>query len=72
MIHRKCLYSDRRISHFRSCRHSSFSFGFVYFRYHASLLLKRMNAQEQGQYTFFARSDLANASITFQVQMYRK
>uniref|UniRef100_A0A671WMV0 receptor protein-tyrosine kinase n=1 Tax=Sparus aurata TaxID=8175 RepID=A0A671WMV0_SPAAU len=41
-------------------------------RYHASLLLKRMNAQEQGQYTFFARSDLANASITFQVQMYRK
>ncbi|XP_061689998.1 macrophage colony-stimulating factor 1 receptor isoform X2 [Syngnathoides biaculeatus] len=39
-------------------------------RYHAILQLKRMNAQEQGQYTFSARSDLANASITFQVQMY--
>lgn len=43
-----------------------------FFRYHASLHLKRMNAQEQGEYTFYARSDLANASITFQVQMYRK
>uniref|UniRef100_A0A8C9YNP2 receptor protein-tyrosine kinase n=1 Tax=Sander lucioperca TaxID=283035 RepID=A0A8C9YNP2_SANLU len=41
-------------------------------RYHATLQLKRMNAQEQGQYTFYARSELANASITFQVQMYRK
>lgn len=44
----------------------------VNFRYHATLQLKRMNAQEQGQYTFYARSSLANASITFQVQMYRK
>lgn len=43
-----------------------------FFRYHASLQLKRMNAQEQGEYTFYAKSDLANASITFQVQMYRK
>ncbi|TMS17630.1 Macrophage colony-stimulating factor 1 receptor 1 [Larimichthys crocea] len=34
-------------------------------RYHASLQLKRMNAQEQGEYTFYAKSDLANASITF-------
>lgn len=41
-------------------------------RYFASLQLKRMNAQEQGQYTFYARSDLANASITFQVQMYQR
>ncbi|XP_051275539.1 macrophage colony-stimulating factor 1 receptor [Dicentrarchus labrax] len=41
-------------------------------RYHASLQLKRMNAQEQGEYTFYARSDLANASITFQVQMYQR
>uniref|UniRef100_A0A3Q1JB40 receptor protein-tyrosine kinase n=1 Tax=Anabas testudineus TaxID=64144 RepID=A0A3Q1JB40_ANATE len=41
-------------------------------RYHASLQLKRMNAREQGQYTFYARSDLANASITFQVQMYQR
>ncbi|XP_032384009.1 macrophage colony-stimulating factor 1 receptor isoform X1 [Etheostoma spectabile] len=41
-------------------------------RYHATLQLKRMNAQEQGQYTFYAKSELANASITFQVQMYQK
>uniref|UniRef100_A0A8C9YLL5 receptor protein-tyrosine kinase n=1 Tax=Sander lucioperca TaxID=283035 RepID=A0A8C9YLL5_SANLU len=41
-------------------------------RYHATLQLKRMNAQEQGQYTFYARSELANASITFQVQMYQR
>ncbi|XP_051936314.1 macrophage colony-stimulating factor 1 receptor [Hippocampus zosterae] len=41
-------------------------------RYHATLHLKRMNAQEQGQYTFSARSVLASASITFQVQMYQK
>uniref|UniRef100_A0A4W6CCV8 receptor protein-tyrosine kinase n=1 Tax=Lates calcarifer TaxID=8187 RepID=A0A4W6CCV8_LATCA len=39
-------------------------------RYHTTLQLKRMNAQEQGQYTFYAKSDSANASITFQVQMY--
>lgn len=31
-----------------------------------------MNTQEQGQYTFYAESELANGSITFQVQMYRK
>uniref|UniRef100_A0A667ZXZ5 receptor protein-tyrosine kinase n=1 Tax=Myripristis murdjan TaxID=586833 RepID=A0A667ZXZ5_9TELE len=41
-------------------------------RYHASLLLKRMNPQEQGQYTFHAKSHMANASITFQVQMYQR
>uniref|UniRef100_A0AAQ4PJF2 receptor protein-tyrosine kinase n=1 Tax=Gasterosteus aculeatus aculeatus TaxID=481459 RepID=A0AAQ4PJF2_GASAC len=41
-------------------------------RYHATLQLKRMNAQEQGIYTFYARSDLTNASITFQVQMYQR
>ncbi|XP_034545156.1 macrophage colony-stimulating factor 1 receptor [Notolabrus celidotus] len=41
-------------------------------RYHATLQLKRVNAQEQGQYTFYAQSNLANASITFQVQMYQK
>ncbi|XP_034037062.1 macrophage colony-stimulating factor 1 receptor isoform X2 [Thalassophryne amazonica] len=41
-------------------------------RYYATLLLKRMNAQEQGQYTFYARSGMANASITFQVQMYQR
>uniref|UniRef100_H3D9P9 receptor protein-tyrosine kinase n=1 Tax=Tetraodon nigroviridis TaxID=99883 RepID=H3D9P9_TETNG len=40
--------------------------------YHASLQLKRMNAQEQGQYTFYARSNLVNASITFHVKMYQK
>ncbi|KAM6953202.1 macrophage colony-stimulating factor 1 receptor 1-like [Aplochiton taeniatus] len=41
-------------------------------RYYATLLLKRMNFQEQGKYTFYARSDKASANITFQVQMYRK
>ncbi|XP_033488782.2 macrophage colony-stimulating factor 1 receptor isoform X1 [Epinephelus lanceolatus] len=41
-------------------------------RYHASLQLKRMNAQEQGQYTFYAKNNLTNASITFQVQMYQR
>lgn len=41
-------------------------------RYHASLQLKRMNAQEQGHYTFYAENNLANASITFQVQMYQR
>ncbi|KAM3612984.1 uncharacterized protein V6R79_018301 [Siganus canaliculatus] len=41
-------------------------------RYHASLQLKRMNAQEQGQYTFYARNNFANESITFQVQMYQR
>lgn len=41
-------------------------------RYHASLLLKRMNPQEQGEYTFHAKSALANASITFQVKMYQR
>lgn len=41
-------------------------------RYHASLQLKRMNGQEQGQYTFYAGNNLANASITFQVQMYQR
>ncbi|CAB1325237.1 unnamed protein product, partial [Coregonus sp. 'balchen'] len=41
-------------------------------RYSATLLLKRMIAQEQGQYTFYARSAMANASITFQVQMYQR
>lgn len=41
-------------------------------RYRASLQLKRMNAQEQGQYTFYAENNLANASLTFQVQMYQR
>ncbi|KAK5925132.1 hypothetical protein CgunFtcFv8_017680 [Champsocephalus gunnari] len=41
-------------------------------RYHATLQLKRMNAQEQGQYILYAQSDLANASIKFQVQMYQR
>uniref|UniRef100_A0A3Q0SCV3 receptor protein-tyrosine kinase n=1 Tax=Amphilophus citrinellus TaxID=61819 RepID=A0A3Q0SCV3_AMPCI len=41
-------------------------------RYHAILQLKRMNIQEQGQYTFYAQSELTNASITFQVQMYQR
>lgn len=41
-------------------------------RYHAILQLKRMNIQEQGQYTFYAQSEMANASITFQVQMYQR
>ncbi|CAL1613296.1 unnamed protein product [Knipowitschia caucasica] len=41
-------------------------------RYYASLQLKRMNAHEQGQYTFYAENNLANASITFQVQMYQR
>ncbi|XP_056457039.1 macrophage colony-stimulating factor 1 receptor 1-like [Gadus chalcogrammus] len=41
-------------------------------RYHAALLLKRINAQEQGQYTFHAKSHMTNASITFQVQMYQR
>uniref|UniRef100_A0A669F6I3 receptor protein-tyrosine kinase n=1 Tax=Oreochromis niloticus TaxID=8128 RepID=A0A669F6I3_ORENI len=41
-------------------------------KYHAILQLKRMNIQEQGQYTFYAQSEMANASITFQVQMYQR
>uniref|UniRef100_A0A674MUN3 receptor protein-tyrosine kinase n=1 Tax=Takifugu rubripes TaxID=31033 RepID=A0A674MUN3_TAKRU len=41
-------------------------------RYHARLQLKRMNAQEQGQYTFYAKSNLANGSISFHVKMYQK
>ncbi|KAK5611429.1 Macrophage colony-stimulating factor 1 receptor 1 [Crenichthys baileyi] len=41
-------------------------------RYHATLQLKRVNIQEQGQYTFYAKSDLTNASISFQVQMYQR
>uniref|UniRef100_A0A8C7ZK33 receptor protein-tyrosine kinase n=1 Tax=Oryzias sinensis TaxID=183150 RepID=A0A8C7ZK33_9TELE len=41
-------------------------------RYQATLQLKRMNIHEQGEYTFNARSKLANASITFQVQMYQR
>uniref|UniRef100_A0A8C5BPV1 receptor protein-tyrosine kinase n=1 Tax=Gadus morhua TaxID=8049 RepID=A0A8C5BPV1_GADMO len=41
-------------------------------RYHAAILLKRINAQEQGQYTFHAKSHMTNASITFQVQMYQR
>ncbi|CAL8263962.1 unnamed protein product [Lota lota] len=41
-------------------------------RYHATLLLKRINAQEQGQYTFHAKSHMTNASITFHVQMYQR
>ncbi|XP_036403975.1 macrophage colony-stimulating factor 1 receptor [Megalops cyprinoides] len=41
-------------------------------RYEAILLLKRMNLEEQGQYTFYARSAKANASISFTVQMYQK
>ncbi|XP_047441554.1 macrophage colony-stimulating factor 1 receptor [Mugil cephalus] len=41
-------------------------------RYLATLHLKRMNSQEQGQYTFYASSKLTNASITFQVQMYQR
>lgn len=41
-------------------------------RYHAILQLKRMNIQEQGQYTFYAQSEMTNASITFQVQMYQR
>ncbi|KAM9375535.1 macrophage colony-stimulating factor 1 receptor [Pholidichthys leucotaenia] len=41
-------------------------------RYHAILRLKRMNIGEQGQYSFYARSHLTNASITFQVQMYQR
>ncbi|MED6287095.1 Macrophage colony-stimulating factor 1 receptor 1 [Characodon lateralis] len=41
-------------------------------RYHATLQLKRMNIQEQGQYTFYVKSDLTNASISFQVQMYQR
>ncbi|KAJ8405469.1 hypothetical protein AAFF_G00319420 [Aldrovandia affinis] len=41
-------------------------------RYEAILLLKRMNFEEQGQYTFYAKSAKANASISFNVQMYQK
>uniref|UniRef100_A0A3B3YD18 receptor protein-tyrosine kinase n=1 Tax=Poecilia mexicana TaxID=48701 RepID=A0A3B3YD18_9TELE len=41
-------------------------------RYVATLQLKRMNIQEQGQYTFYAKSDLTDASISFQVQMYQR
>ncbi|KAG5853378.1 hypothetical protein ANANG_G00072660 [Anguilla anguilla] len=38
-------------------------------RYEAILLLKRMNFDEQGQYTFYARSSKANASVSFNVQI---
>ncbi|KAG9346715.1 hypothetical protein JZ751_007029 [Albula glossodonta] len=41
-------------------------------RYEAILQLKRMNFDEQGQYTFYAKSSKANASISFNVQMYQK
>ncbi|KAJ8281598.1 hypothetical protein COCON_G00041170 [Conger conger] len=41
-------------------------------RYEAILLLKRMNFGEQGQYTFYAKSSKANASISFNVRMYQK
>ncbi|KAL0974036.1 hypothetical protein UPYG_G00214550 [Umbra pygmaea] len=41
-------------------------------RYSATLLVKRINSQEQGQYTFFARSAEANGSITFHVKMYQR
>lgn len=41
-------------------------------RYHTTLQLKRMNIQEQGEYTFYAKSDLTSASISFQVQMYQR
>ncbi|XP_035265075.1 macrophage colony-stimulating factor 1 receptor isoform X1 [Anguilla anguilla] len=41
-------------------------------RYEAILLLKRMNFDEQGQYTFYARSSKGNASVSFNVQMYQK
>nr|XP_020478244.1 macrophage colony-stimulating factor 1 receptor 1-like [Monopterus albus]XP_020478245.1 macrophage colony-stimulating factor 1 receptor 1-like [Monopterus albus] len=41
-------------------------------RYHASLQVKRMNAQEQGLYTLYTRNELTNASIAFQVQMYQR
>uniref|UniRef100_M4A2E6 receptor protein-tyrosine kinase n=1 Tax=Xiphophorus maculatus TaxID=8083 RepID=M4A2E6_XIPMA len=41
-------------------------------RYLATLQVKRMNIQEQGQYTFHAKSDLTDASISFQVQMYQR
>uniref|UniRef100_A0A8C9YM30 receptor protein-tyrosine kinase n=1 Tax=Sander lucioperca TaxID=283035 RepID=A0A8C9YM30_SANLU len=37
-----------------------------------SISLLQDVSTEQGQYTFYARSELANASITFQVQMYQR
>ncbi|XP_048884828.1 macrophage colony-stimulating factor 1 receptor isoform X2 [Brienomyrus brachyistius] len=41
-------------------------------RYVAKLVLKRMTSQEQGWYTFYARSELINNSISFKVQIYQK
>ncbi|XP_072524382.1 macrophage colony-stimulating factor 1 receptor [Salminus brasiliensis] len=42
------------------------------YRYEAVLLLKRLNSREQGRYTFFANSSKANASVTFNIQMYQQ
>uniref|UniRef100_A0AAY4CXP2 receptor protein-tyrosine kinase n=1 Tax=Denticeps clupeoides TaxID=299321 RepID=A0AAY4CXP2_9TELE len=38
----------------------------------ATLILRRVNSQEQGLYTFSAQSEKANTSITFTVLMYQK
>ncbi|TKS72411.1 Macrophage colony-stimulating factor 1 receptor 1 [Collichthys lucidus] len=39
---------------------------------HTGAQAHQIQQQEQGEYTFYAKSDLANASITFQVQMYQR
>ncbi|XP_023689740.1 macrophage colony-stimulating factor 1 receptor isoform X2 [Paramormyrops kingsleyae] len=41
-------------------------------RFAAKLVLKRMTSLEQGWYTFYARSERINNSISFRVQTYQK
>ncbi|XP_073668333.1 macrophage colony-stimulating factor 1 receptor isoform X2 [Paramisgurnus dabryanus] len=41
-------------------------------RYEALLFLKRLNFQEMGRYTLHVQSDKRNASISFDIKMYRK
>ncbi|XP_052471601.1 macrophage colony-stimulating factor 1 receptor [Carassius gibelio] len=41
-------------------------------RYEALLFLKRLNFQESGRYTLHVNSSNKNASITFDIKMYRK
>ncbi|KAK9963662.1 hypothetical protein ABG768_006830 [Culter alburnus] len=41
-------------------------------RYEALLFLRRLNFQEIGRYTLYVKSSMKNASITFDIKMYKK
>ncbi|XP_051514407.1 macrophage colony-stimulating factor 1 receptor-like [Myxocyprinus asiaticus] len=41
-------------------------------RYEALLFLKRLNFLEMGRYTLYVKSSMRNASITFDIKMYKK